>query len=347
MKTSWTQQTILDLIQNQIEESLNLEYKAADALDKSSDSKKKEIAKDVSAMANSDGGTIIYGIKEYDVSEKRHLPERIDSVNRVKVSKEWLEQVLNTNIFPRIPNITIEPITISKSPTDVIYVVTIPKSNTAHQANDKRYYRRFNFESVAMYDYEIRDIFNRAQSPIINLEFLIEKETYQIHDIIPGIPSFTYQKREPEYETNVELLVFAYNDGKILAKYINCFLEIPEIVLLKNKRLLENKRTAPEVFLREGIPFVKRHRENTDRDVVGTSGQSPYTYPNYGPTRYIPVLPKTKISLSTNSYSRILLEKDLDFNDLKIYWTVYADNAEPIAGESLLKEIKVKDKSTE
>jgi predicted HTH transcriptional regulator len=39
-----------------IEENSNLDYKATDSLNKTLDSKKKEIAKDVSAMANSDGG---------------------------------------------------------------------------------------------------------------------------------------------------------------------------------------------------------------------------------------------------------------------------------------------------
>ena len=43
-------------------------------------------------------------------------------------------------------------------------VVEIPKSLTAHQARDLRYYRRYNFESVAMVDYEIRDVMNRQVS---------------------------------------------------------------------------------------------------------------------------------------------------------------------------------------
>jgi hypothetical protein len=338
MKTLWTHKTILDLIQNQIEESLNLEYKAADALDKSSDSKKKEIAKDVSAMANSDGGTIIYGIKEYDVPEKRHLPDRIDPVNRVKVSKEWLEQVLNTNIFPRIPNITIDPIPIGESPTDAIYVVTIPKSNTAHQANDKRYYRRFNFESIAMYDYEIRDILNRSQNPIIEIGFEIEKDTYELSSGIPGFPFLANQKQEKEFRTDIELKLFARNNSRVLAKYVTCFLEIPESILSKEEK------PDTDVVEKEGHRYVKRNRDNTERDVIGASGQGIFSHPNYGPARYFPILPKTCRSLSTNSYRRILLSTDQQFNDLKIFWMVYADNAEPIEGECLLKNIKIIEK---
>jgi hypothetical protein len=340
MNKLWNEKEILGLIKNHIEENLNLDYKSAESLSKSSDSKKKEIAKDVSAMANSDGGVIIYGVKEYDASEMRHLPEKIDPIDRNDISKEWLEQIINTNIFPRISNIIIEPIPTSVSPNGVIYVVTIPKSNTAHQASDKRYYKRFNFESTAMYDYEIRDILNRAQTPVINIEFLIEKETYEVSRGIPGIPLFVDHKQEPEYRTDIELLVYAYNNGKILANYINCVLEIPEAILIK-----KDERTTPEIFLKDGIPFEKRFRKNTDRDVIGASGSGSFSYPNYGPTRYIPVLPKTNVSLSTNSYSRILLKDTPELRDLKIYWTVYADNAEPNTGESFYKDIKVKDKS--
>ncbi|HCA78273.1 MAG TPA: hypothetical protein DEP53_00920 [Bacteroidetes bacterium] len=338
MKTHWTQQDILDLIKNQIEESLNLEYKAADALDKSSDSKKREIAKDVSAMANSDGGTIVYGIREYGDATRRHLAERIDPINRTNASKEWLEQILGTNVFPRISNITIEPIPIGESPTDVIYVVTIPKSDTAHQASDKRYYKRFNFQSVAMYDYEIRDILNRSQNPVIDIEFAIERETYEVRSSVPEIPVLGSGRREPEFRTDIELLVFAYNNGRVLAKYVNCHLEVPESVLLSDEH------PDPDVFEKDGVRYVKRNRDNTERDVVRIGGQGAFSYPNYGPARYFPILPKTRTSLSTNLRKRILLNTDLQFYDRKIFWTVNADNAEPIAGECFLRDITIKDK---
>lgn len=51
------------LISSRTEESLNLEYKRAAALDKE-DKQKNEISKDVSAMANSAGGKILYGVKK-------------------------------------------------------------------------------------------------------------------------------------------------------------------------------------------------------------------------------------------------------------------------------------------
>jgi len=50
------------------------------------------------------------------------------------------------------------------------YVVEIPQSGTAHQALDRKYYRRRNFESTAMEDYEIRDVMNRRKHPFLTAE---------------------------------------------------------------------------------------------------------------------------------------------------------------------------------
>ena len=168
MFTNFIEPELLAVIANQIEENLHLDYKAADSLQKS-DGKKKEISKDVSAFANSDGGTIIYGISEFNDIHRKHLPEKIDPVDRTNISKEWIEQVINSNIQPRVSGILITPIQLVSSVNHVAYVVTIPKSNTAHQASDKKYYKRYNFESVAMEDYEIKDIIDRQANPVLHL----------------------------------------------------------------------------------------------------------------------------------------------------------------------------------
>jgi len=168
MTTAWDKNRLEALIRDGVEESLTLEYKSAEALG-SSDGKKREIAKDTSAFANSAGGTLIYGVKEFDGDEKSHLPEKIDPVDASQFSKEWLEHVIS-NIRPKIPGISIEPVRISgPDSTETVYVVDIPQGTTAYQATDFRYYRRYNFESVPMADHEIRDVMRRLQEPDIVL----------------------------------------------------------------------------------------------------------------------------------------------------------------------------------
>jgi predicted HTH transcriptional regulator len=190
------------LISDEVEESLQLEYKSTKALGKKKE--KDEIAKDVSAMANSAGGTIIYGIKEFDENEKRHLPEKITPISRTEFSKEWLEQVINSNIHPKIDAVIINPISISES--EVVYLIEIPQSETVHQASDNRYYKRHNFESVPMDDYEVRDIMNRAKTPKIELEFQMISRTHN---------------------SRFSLEVYARNTGKVYAQYINYNIKIP------------------------------------------------------------------------------------------------------------------------
>jgi hypothetical protein len=179
MLLNFTEAELTQMILSQVEENLHLDYKGAGSL-ALTDGKKKEIAKDISAFANSDGGIVIYGIREFDDDLRRHLPERLDPIDRNNISKEWLEQVINSNIQPKIENLTIHPITLSSSINHVVYVIKIPKSNTAHQASDKKYYKRYNFESVAMEDYEIKDIINRLSSPQLSLVLNPELTTYNL-----------------------------------------------------------------------------------------------------------------------------------------------------------------------
>jgi len=169
MSEKWNQTSIQKYIDDEVQESLTLDYKAADSLGKG-DGKKREITKDASAMANSAGGIIIYGVAEYQAQDKKHLPEKIDPVDQTRFPKEWLEQVIN-NIRPRIDGVVITPVPIDTDPNDVVYVVEIPQSTTAHQAADWRYYKRFNFMSVPMEDYEIRDVMNRSTKPDIQVTF--------------------------------------------------------------------------------------------------------------------------------------------------------------------------------
>ena len=165
MAREWNQARLQRYIDEGIEESLTLDYKAGDALAKRN-GRSKEVAKDVSAMANSAGGIIIYGIAEHPMLELQHRPAMLSPVNRRDCSRETLEQIISSNIQPRISGIKIYPIPLRSHPAHVIYAVSIPQSDTVHQVvPNKRYYKRFNFESVPMEDYEIRDVLNRVAHP--------------------------------------------------------------------------------------------------------------------------------------------------------------------------------------
>jgi predicted HTH transcriptional regulator len=178
-----------NLIINQIEESIHLDYKASGSLAKS-DGKKDEISRDVSSFANSNGGIIIYGIAEFNEKEKSHLPEKINAVDRTQFPKEWLENIINGRISPKIDGIIIQSISIQESSNSVVYIVRIPKSTTAHQASDFRYYKRSNFGKNPMHDYEVKDVMNRNKSP--KIEIILEVEKYK-YEVKPHIHKITFQ----------------------------------------------------------------------------------------------------------------------------------------------------------
>lgn len=179
MDILWTQEKIQQYVDDGTEESLSLEYKGAASLSKT-DKAKIEIAKDVSAMANSAGGLILYGVKEFDDENKKHLPEKIDPIDRKSISREWLEQIIN-NIKPHIDGLIIFPVSLDSGTNDVVYVVEVPQGSTAHQATDYRYYKRTNFLAKPMEDYEIRDVMNRAAKPNATALFSYEASDIQTH----------------------------------------------------------------------------------------------------------------------------------------------------------------------
>lgn len=232
MPRNWTESKLQNFITSEIEESLTLEYKAGEALDRV-ETKKKEITKDVSAMANSAGGMIVYGIAEFGELEKRHLPEKITPVDRRNYPREWVEQIIQA-IRPRIDGIVIHSVNLSSGENDTAYIIEIPQSNTAHQANDHRYYKRFNFQAVPMEDYEIRDVMFREQTPDIVLNFLIE--------ITPDAQNLVIQAR---------------NNGSAFAQYVACFLDVPTKILQN----AENKMN-----LTDGGRFYRHRLTNLNQE---------------------------------------------------------------------------------
>lgn len=145
------------MIQDQVQENIHLDYKRSAAIRRGS-RERDEIAKDVSAFANSDGGVLIYGVEEKD-----QLPISIDGgVGDSESSREWIEAAVMTGITPRIDDVRILPLV--TIPGKTMYVIEVAKTfRGPHQASDKRYYKRHNFKSVPMEDYEINDVRNRRK----------------------------------------------------------------------------------------------------------------------------------------------------------------------------------------
>lgn len=300
------------LIANGIEENAELEYKSGAALQR--DEKRiTEATKDVSAFANSNGGILIYGIGEERT--KRHLPGNIEPVDRKAITKEWLEQILNARIRPRIHGIKIHAVTIADD--QVVYILEIPKGETAHQANDKLYYRRHNFSVEAMFDSEIRDVMGRQKAPQIKIHFDVGRKPNIL--IAPRGEQVLHQQRPMLYFLNVHI----ENVGKLYATYISIVLTLPERII--EFMCDEGENTTIQIPL-----------DNKVRDEIETPDDNGPTFfaightdkpKQYGPPRNEPLLPGMKrIIKSFPIYVEHIADGDV------ISWTLHADNAEPQTG---------------
>ena len=86
------------------------------------------------------------------------------------ISKEWLEDVITGNIRPIIDGLVIHPVALDKRhPGRVAYVVEVPQHYGA-PIGDRRYYRRRNFKSEPMDDYEVREGMSRGRTGSVSFE---------------------------------------------------------------------------------------------------------------------------------------------------------------------------------
>jgi len=308
------------LIANGIEENSELEYKSAAALQRD-DKKITEATKDVTAFANSNGGVLIYGISEDRAN--RHLPGRIDPVDRMSITKEWFEQILNARIRPRIHGIKIHVVTIEDD--KVVYILEIPKGETAHQANDKIYYRRHNFSVESMFDSEIRDVMSRQRKPQIKIHFDLTKKPNIL--IAPNGGQMLHQQWPILFSLNVHI----ENIGKIYATYINIVLTLPERII--DMMCDEGEKTIIKIPLDNKVrDEIESPEDNRPTFSIGNMDKPK----QYGPPRNEPLLPGMKTTLRSFP---IYIENIEDGDVLS--WTLHADNAEPKTGVLEFGQMKI------
>ena len=237
---SWTVRDIEKIINTNSTEYKNLEFKSLEALVPGS---KDEIGKDVSSFANSAGGVIIYGIGEIKNGPDILLQLEEGRDANDPYGKEWLENIIESNISPKIDGVFINPIKLANE--KYIYVVVIPQSTTAHMSGYNRYYKRKNFKSEPMEDYEVRDVMNRLNKPALHLIFTIPKNTI---------------------EKKYRLKFVIKNDGEAFVRHFAVRIHIPEMLIFGadfnggRKVLLEKrwyreyiKQSSPDQYIFPGF----------------------------------------------------------------------------------------------
>jgi len=315
-----------------------IEFKGAKSLDlhlNGVDENKvmNELSKQMSAFANSGGGTLVYGIKDPQPGQKRQVDNGGIDLKIKKNTKAWLEDIIPNLVELKLNKFNVY--VIEKSlPTSMIkqnkglILIEIPHSeNAPHQANDKRYYARVAGKSRPIGHRQVTDILGRAKYPKMVL-------FYKLMKIIDRLT----------------LICVCSNVGKIYANYVNGFLLIPyQMVTTNLMHLMQNAGEKEGIVEREGKKYFEKRFSNLHRDIVNQTSDGSIAvssdFPNglrggvsFYITRYDPVLPYLSFEFSV---SLIVKEDELtEFDEERIFWEIYADNAPMEKGEVKVKKLR-------
>ncbi|MDG6249874.1 ATP-binding protein [Methanocalculus sp.] len=165
------------LIDESFLEMKTLEYKQE--LPGNSDGNKKEFLSDISSFANSNGGDLIYGIREED-----HYPKELVGVEVADVDEEIrrLEGMIRDGIRPRIPNISIRQIEISDD--KYVFLFRIPKSwlnphMVIYKGSSRFFARAFNGKYQLDVD-QLRSAFTLSESKISRIKEFVQTRLSEI-----------------------------------------------------------------------------------------------------------------------------------------------------------------------
>lgn len=171
-------------VTNEVEESDRLEYKAA--MYGRGDDEKREMLRDITAMANHRGGRIVIGIEE----NRDGVAAKIVGVTPAQnpPHHDWIRQVCLHNIDERIRGLDVYEIPLSNG--NVVVVIDIPESITApHMVTLKglnQFWRRHGSHKLPMSVDEIRDVFLQAANRTTRIERLFERRKQEILNEING-----------------------------------------------------------------------------------------------------------------------------------------------------------------
>lgn len=186
--------TIADLqqlIDDSVLERRVLEYK--EQLQIRSDDNKKEFLADISSFANSNGGDLIFGIREED-----HYPTELVGVEIIDIDEEIrrLDSIIRDGIRPRIPFVLINPIQIQGN--NYAIIIRIPKSwLNPHMVifkNSSKFFARASNGKFQLDVDQIRSAFSLSDSKIDRIKEFVQTRLSEVISKSTPIPLTEFPK---------------------------------------------------------------------------------------------------------------------------------------------------------
>ena len=154
------------LVENQIQESSSLDYKKELAISKDKD--KKEFLFDVSAMYNTDGGCLVFGIEEEKDQNNQNTgkPKEITGIEIQNSDKliQQIEDIVKNCTEPSINQLIINELEVEGQTVLILGIpkgLGLPSMVTYNQTN--KFYKRRNSGKYAVDVYELNNMFMQNQ----------------------------------------------------------------------------------------------------------------------------------------------------------------------------------------
>ena len=313
----WTEKEDLEALIGKIE-TLRLDFKQSKIFNEPRERMIEKLTREVSAFANTEGGTLVIGIaerKDGKVKVADSVDEGVDIQNH---NPEWLQQIIESNVSPYISGIRVKPIFLDSTKRQCAYVITVPPGTTAYQAFDKKYYGRSEYESKALPDHEIRLRMFRGKYP--NAVIDIDNCKTQIH-----------QKSEPRdsrIKTSPHAIIIEPNmDLKYESSFRVLLRNIGEINIEEFKVQIKydfsedihlNLNTLDETFKDGKMPRISKLRMQYSDNPINPQQVNVYPDDIY--------LIENKVFYMSDKYFS-------DESSLMLKWKLYLKDSQPLKGE--------------
>jgi hypothetical protein len=156
------EQDLQELVEAQVTEGLRLDFKRTEY--GKSDSDKRELLKDISALANSHGGHLVLGVKEIEGIAKKLVGVDIDTDAEIL----RMVQITRNGLEPPIPGIRIRAIPLATGRK--VLLVRVPRSwNPPHRVTAQGINRFYIRHSAGVHEpsiEELRVLFNQSASAL-------------------------------------------------------------------------------------------------------------------------------------------------------------------------------------
>jgi hypothetical protein len=321
----WTEDDLLKL--NGLAETLTLEFKSSALLAKERGEIVGDLSREISGLANTEGGTVVIGIKERREGKRRIADGLDEGADRDWIGPEQFQQIVQSSISPYLPGLRLFRVDLPVTrPGRCAYVIQVPKGSTAYQARDRKYYGRSEFNVEALPDHEIRLRMMRGRVASASLEIVGMRTQTADED---------YQERFKS-RADAEVEDQLWKSGPVVKRDYDIYVFALQTV---NTGEITIHDLMVKTELRTELKVSQTARENesgrihTFRLACGTRTMS-----SPGGSQYTP--PETKLfPQETAAFPRgdwvieVPHGRSLAEDHTTLAWTIYLDDSPPCTGE--------------